>query len=172
MVEDPERRRWAERNLINLKEAALSIVKDEGISDFADVMNRLRYRIATRVPLVDAPETRIRIMTLHSAKGLEGDVIVAAGLAHQMIPGFSESDPQKREEQRRLLYVAITRAREELVLSWPLAATFSDAATNNIVRSGGVFTAPNGERYVRLSKTSFLPASLPTPEPGLDWLQE
>jgi DNA helicase-2/ATP-dependent DNA helicase PcrA len=55
-------------------------------------------------------------MTLHSAKGLEVNRVIVAGLADQILPGEVDSQDQ-REERRRLLYVAVTRAREQLVVS-------------------------------------------------------
>jgi len=165
-IEDEEKRRWVARDLSLLRTAATQLVTDS----FAEVMQRLRYRIATRTPLTDEEKVRVRIMTLHSAKGLEGDAIVVAGLAHQMIPGFAENDQRARDEQRRLLYVAVTRAREELILSWPRSVKYVDAMTNNITRTGGIVTVA-GERFVRLSKTAFLPAPLPAPEAGEDWMR-
>jgi superfamily I DNA/RNA helicase len=112
-------------------------------------------------------EPRVRIMTLHSAKGLEGDAIVLAGIADQMIPGTATG--AVRDEQRRLLYVAITRARQELVVSWARSMGFADAMANG-VRRDQVVTVAGGERRVRLSKSQLLPAGLPTPTAGPEWL--
>lgn len=131
------------------------------------VLEQLAYRIATRAPLEpDADEPRVRIMTLHSAKGLEGDAIVLAGIADQMIPGTATG--AVRDEQRRLLYVAVTRARQELVVSRARSMTFADTMANG-VRRDQVFTA-GGERRVRLSRSQLLPAGLPAPTAGADWL--
>ena len=62
----------------------------------------------------------ITMMTVHSAKGLEFPVVFVAGLEEGIFPhvaGFSD-DPAKLEEERRLAYVAITRARKRLFLSY------------------------------------------------------
>jgi len=72
-----------------------------------------------------------------------------------------------RAEQRRLLYVAITRARDELTLSWPQAIAYADARQNQI-RIDQVVTVDNEPRVV-LSKSSMLPAGL-APAPGNVWL--
>lgn len=168
-LEDEETKRWVTRDIGLLREAARMRLEERDDQSFSDIIDNLRYRIATRTPLTDQPKARVQIMTLHSAKGLEGDSIIVCGLADQMIPGFAEDNEAEREEQRRLLYVAVTRAREELVLSWPRSVKYSDAASNNIAQSGGIFTS-DGERLVRLSKTAFLPASLGQPEAGPDWL--
>jgi len=167
-AEDEEKRRWIERDVDALNVAAQAIVAEalEEVS-LASVLDQLAYRIATRAPLdADADEPRVQIMTLHSAKGLEGDAIVLAGIADQMIPGSATG--AVREEQRRLLYVAVTRARQELVVSWAQSMRFADAIANG-VRRDQVFTAA-GERRVRLSKSQLLPVGLPTPSAGADWL--
>ncbi|MBQ9058602.1 MAG: UvrD-helicase domain-containing protein [Atopobiaceae bacterium] len=60
----------------------------------------------------------ITMMTVHSAKGLEFDTVFVAGLEEGMFPYSSyRNDPTSMEEERRLAYVAITRARRNLFLS-------------------------------------------------------
>ncbi|OHA58879.1 MAG: hypothetical protein A2571_00660 [Candidatus Vogelbacteria bacterium RIFOXYD1_FULL_44_32] len=61
----------------------------------------------------------VRLMTVHASKGLEFDVVFVAGLEQGLFPhkGFGESD-RDEEEERRLFYVAITRARKKLFLSY------------------------------------------------------
>jgi DNA helicase-2/ATP-dependent DNA helicase PcrA len=57
-------------------------------------------------------------MTLHSAKGLEFPVVFLAGIEDGLMPHFhAVKDPDELEEERRLFYVGITRARDMLVLS-------------------------------------------------------
>lgn len=60
----------------------------------------------------------VRLMTIHSAKGLEFDVVFVVGMEEGIFPGYrSIADPAQLEEERRLAYVAITRARKKLYLS-------------------------------------------------------
>ncbi len=67
---------------------------------------------------VDEKSGRVSLMTLHSAKGLEFPVVFLPGLEDGLFPSSrSISEPEKLEEERRLLYVGITRARERLYLS-------------------------------------------------------
>lgn len=60
----------------------------------------------------------VTLMTMHSAKGLEYPVVFAVGMEEGMFPGFRAiGEPEELEEERRLCYVAMTRAKEVLHLS-------------------------------------------------------
>jgi len=64
-------------------------------------------------------EQALSLMTIHSAKGLEFTVVFLVGLEQGLFPhSRSLSDPMQLEEERRLCYVGITRAREQLFLSY------------------------------------------------------
>ena len=63
--------------------------------------------------------TGVTLMTVHMAKGLEWPVVTLAGLEDGLFPlARSASEPGGLEEERRLCYVGLTRAREKLYLSW------------------------------------------------------
>ncbi|GIX50454.1 MAG: hypothetical protein KatS3mg132_648 [Limisphaera sp.] len=64
---------------------------------------------------------RLRLSTVHQAKGLEFDVVFVIMLCEGMFPSArSLEDEEGEEEERRLFYVAVTRARNELYLTFPL----------------------------------------------------
>jgi len=66
-------------------------------------------------------EEQLRLSTVHQAKGLEFDVVFVIMLDEGLFPSArSLNDSEDIEEERRLFYVAITRARNELYLSYPL----------------------------------------------------
>lgn len=89
-------------------------------------------RSATMADFVDELETRmatehapgfegVTIASLHAAKGLEWDAVFLVGMTEGMMPIiYAESDDEV-EEERRLFYVGVTRAREHLAMSWSLA---------------------------------------------------
>ena len=73
--------------------------------------------LITDIDNYDKDANAVVMMTIHSAKGLEFPVVFLPGMEEGVFPGLqSEIDPGELEEERRLAYVAITRAKEELYL--------------------------------------------------------
>ena len=69
----------------------------------------------------DSGGDRVTLMTVHAAKGLEFPIVMVTGLEEQVFPfkGIDPwEDPEELEEERRLAYVAFTRAEEKLILSF------------------------------------------------------
>jgi DNA helicase-2/ATP-dependent DNA helicase PcrA len=109
--------------------AALADLVDEEVAhrpqlDLPGLLVELRMRADARHPPVVQGVT---LASLHAAKGLEWDAVFLVGLADGTLPishalaHGAESEPV--EEERRLLYVGITRARVHLALSWALSRT-------------------------------------------------
>ena len=79
----------------------------------------------------DAPQY-VTLMTLHSAKGLEYDAVFMAGLEEGIFPSMRTAmDEKKLEEERRLCYVGITRARQRLYLSFARRRMIFNQITHN-----------------------------------------
>jgi DNA helicase-2/ATP-dependent DNA helicase PcrA len=89
-----------------------------GVGAFVDDLDR---RAAEQhAPVADG----VTIATLHAAKGLEWDVVFLAGACEGTLPiSYAMDDPAAVEEERRLAYVGVTRARRRLEVSWALART-------------------------------------------------
>ncbi len=72
---------------------------------------------------VDVPPDTVKLTTVHQSKGLEFDVVFVIGVADGMFPGRRSIENGDVEEERRLFYVAVTRAKNELYISYPKVAT-------------------------------------------------
>ncbi len=174
-VPEADKREKSRRDLEQLRDAALAFREKPDSPELSRILDHLRYRIAMRIPLTEVSEARVRIMTLHGAKGFEADVVVIAGVADQIIPGIAPKDPEEaeraREEQRRLLYVSVTRAKRELVISWPQLMEYKDA-TNNNVRIDQVWRRKDKAQVVKLGRTALLPDIPQQPQTGVSWLRD
>ncbi|HYA34310.1 MAG TPA: 3'-5' exonuclease, partial [Candidatus Binataceae bacterium] len=68
----------------------------------------------------DTEDEYLTLSTIHSAKGLEWKVVFLIWAADGRFPGPQSIDPEELEEERRLMYVATTRAKDELYLTYPI----------------------------------------------------
>jgi DNA helicase-2/ATP-dependent DNA helicase PcrA len=88
----------------------------------------------------------VQLLTLHRAKGLEFDAVFLPRLLDRELPFRSQRSAADPDEERRLLYVGITRARRHLYLSWP---TEPRSAPSPFLRELGVLPAPPGRHGTR-----------------------
>lgn len=103
----------------NVKELKSSIVgyanntEDPSLFGFLD-----EVALFTDLDNYEDQEDSVTLMTIHSAKGLEFPTVFVVGMEEGVFPGFqSAGEPDELEEERRLCYVAMTRAKENLHLS-------------------------------------------------------
>jgi superfamily I DNA/RNA helicase len=129
----------------------------------AELLTALNDAIAT--PEIPPDVTQVRIMSLHKSKGLSSPVVVIAGCIEGLLPAAPDRDkpPQEQqadlEEQRRLLYVGLTRVKAApdtnqpgvLLLTYSRAMTLADAMQSGItparVSYGDAFV--NASRFIR-----------------------
>ena len=103
--------------------AIVSMATDlaEELGDDAD-LTALVADLDRRAENAHAPTADgVTLATLHSAKGLEWDAVFCVGVHEGMVPSVHADTPQAIDEERRLFYVGITRARYTLVISWASA---------------------------------------------------
>ncbi|MBB1259703.1 ATP-dependent DNA helicase UvrD2 [Streptomyces alkaliterrae] len=110
------RDRW--ESLAALVRMAEELAAERPSASLADLVAELDGRAAVQ----HAPTAvGVTLASLHSAKGLEWDAVFLVGLTDGMMPITYARTPEQVEEERRLLYVGVTRARRHLHLSWALA---------------------------------------------------
>ena len=104
-------------NLIELVSAARDYElrdREASLSGFVDRLSLLSETDEEK----GAPEARIWLMTLHAAKGLEFPVVVIVGMEEGLFPHMrARDDAEELEEERRLCYVGMTRAKTRLILT-------------------------------------------------------
>ena len=116
----PEIARWKYGNVEGLMDSISSYEEDPDNLDpnLYEYLNRVTLVSRDNLEDVDGRE-RVNLMTIHAAKGLEFDTVFLAGLEKGLIPHARavEEGLNNLEEERRLFYVAITRAKQRLFLS-------------------------------------------------------
>jgi DNA helicase-2/ATP-dependent DNA helicase PcrA len=101
--------------LVAVAEELTAVQPDAGLGDF---VAELEQRVAAQhAPTVQG----VTLASLHAAKGLEWDAVFLVGLVEGTLPIQHAVTDEQVDEERRLLYVGVTRARESIALSWALS---------------------------------------------------
>jgi len=115
------RERWESLAALVALAGEVAAVTDEHqdrVAGLAAFVAELEARAAAaHAPAADA----VTLASLHAAKGLEWRAVFLVGLADGTVPIIYAETPEQLEEERRLLYVGVTRAQEHLALSWARA---------------------------------------------------
>lgn len=127
----------AENRLENLDEfLTVAIEFEEELADntLADFLEGIT--LSSDIDNTDETEDSVTLMTLHSAKGLEFPVVFLVGMEEGIFPGYKSIGEQKElEEERRLCYVGITRAKQHLFLTCARQRTiFGSTSCNQVSR--------------------------------------
>ncbi|WP_131737754.1 ATP-dependent DNA helicase UvrD2 [Actinomadura roseirufa] len=145
------RARW--ESLAALAQLAEDMAADDPRAGLPEFVAELEERAAAQHA---PPLEGVTLASLHAAKGLEWDAVFLAGLTDGMLPIVYAETPAQLEEERRLLYVGITRARVHLGLSWSLSRSPGDSRRRRPSRfldglTGGAATPapPRAERTRR-----------------------
>lgn len=145
--------------------------EDQPVHHLRRVAERLRHQIATNEPLAVGEPSNLQVATLWGAKGVTAEHVYVFGVCQEALPGQRREDYPGTEadyvdEQRRLFYVSITRAKETLVISRALRVGRGAAKQLGL-------TVTTGSRFwADLKMSSFLHdimGVLPTAVPGDSW---
>ncbi len=127
-----------ESRLENLKELLGVAAKydemplDQGLSKFLEDVSLIEDMQEREDR--DGAKNAVTIMTMHASKGLEFDTVFVAGLEEGIFPhSRSLADNKEMEEERRLAYVAITRAKVHLYLLYAVSRTYFGTTQSNVV---------------------------------------
>ena len=123
------RERW--ESLAALHRLAVDVAVADPAAGLRELVVELEERAAAQhAPTVDG----VTLSSLHAAKGLEWDAVFLVGLVDGTVPLVHADTPAQVEEERRLLYVGVTRAREHLSLSWALSRSPGGRASRRPTR--------------------------------------
>ena len=126
-----------EERLLNIRELAALATKYDTLEpqEALDQFLENAALASDQDQLIDAP-AGVKLMTVHSSKGLEFDYVFVGGLEENLFPhkrmNEREISVEQEEEERRLFYVAITRARKRLFLSYASVRTVFGSKQVNI----------------------------------------
>jgi DNA helicase-2/ATP-dependent DNA helicase PcrA len=113
--------------LEDLEQLAVFARQFETVDEFLTQLALLTNVEAEDEQPANRDDEQLKLSTIHQAKGLEFDVVFVIMLCDGLFPSSRSLESQEgEEEERRLLYVAITRARNELYLSYPLIRATSN----------------------------------------------
>ncbi len=127
----------AENRIENLEEfltVAVQFEEEEADNDLSTFLEGIT--LSSDIDGIDEEEESVTLMTLHSAKGLEFPVVFLVGMEEGIFPGYkSIGEPKELEEERRLCYVGITRAKNNLYLTCSRQRTmFGSTSCNPVSR--------------------------------------
>lgn len=124
----------AENRIENLEEfltVAMEFEKEEASNTLQDFLEGMT--LSSDIDNVDETQESVTLMTLHSAKGLEYPVVFLVGMEEGIFPGYRSIGEQKDlEEERRLCYVGITRAKQQLYLTCSKKRTIFGSTSCNM----------------------------------------
>ena len=123
----------AENRIANLDEfltVAIEFEEEFAENKLSDFLEGIT--LSSDLDNADTTEESVTLMTLHSAKGLEFPVVFLVGMEEGIFPGFKcIGEPKELEEERRLCYVGVTRAKENLFLTCAKQRTMFGSTTCN-----------------------------------------
>lgn len=103
-------------NITELKSNAMTLLDENPETTLPDFLEQVA--LVSDLDSYDGDLDRVSLMTMHSAKGLEFDTVFMVGAEDNIFPSYrSMNDPSEMEEERRLAYVAITRAKKMLYIT-------------------------------------------------------
>ncbi|MGL4831136.1 MAG: ATP-dependent DNA helicase UvrD2 [Propionibacteriaceae bacterium] len=141
------RERWESLAALMAMAEDLMTIPEDVVETEPPTLAELVAELDQRAESQHAPVAQgVTLSTMHSAKGLEWDAVALFGIHEGSVPFVLATSPASIDEERRLLYVGITRAKHQLSVSWSRgkngshgsrgASRFLDGLTSTITRQG------------------------------------
>ncbi len=148
----------AENRIENLQELIAVAKEFESLGDPDDLEGFLtRVSLVSDLDAVNLGQDAVKLMTLHSAKGLEFSTVFLTGLEEKLFPHFrSLDDPPALEEERRLMYVGVTRAADQLFLTY--------ARRRMLFANSSGISATIPSRFLKEIRSDLMQGYYPSPE--------
>jgi DNA helicase-2/ATP-dependent DNA helicase PcrA len=128
-----EQAQYKKENIEELKNVASSYVTKYGAKSLEMFLQEIALIEQEQDKNKDGSGMNVNLMTLHSSKGLEFDYVFMVGMEEGLLPhSRSFTDEEELEEERRLCYVGITRAREKLYLTFAERRQTREGYSNQI----------------------------------------
>lgn len=141
--------------LENIKELRSVALAYPNLTQFLETITLVEQEYASKKLAEGERKNAVTLMTLHAAKGLEFPIVFMIGMEEGLFPhSRSLMDKQELEEERRLCYVGITRAKEKLFLTHAKKRIFFGQKTSNII-SRFVLELPEHIVTVHVASESF-----------------
>lgn len=141
--------------LENIKELATLASKYDALAPEEGIEKLLEdAALATDQDSLEKNENAVKLMTVHAAKGLEFDYVFIVGLEEGLFPHERMDEHADDEEERRLFYVALTRARKQVFLSHAIVRTIYGSQT---IQTQSQFIADIGEEHIEVLNEQVLP---------------
>jgi DNA helicase-2/ATP-dependent DNA helicase PcrA len=145
--------------------------------DAGDVLEALVQSI-TQDDVPQHPDF-VRVMSLHKSKGLTSASVYIVGAVHGILPTVTSAQADEIEaamlEGRRVFYVAVTRAAQELVISNSLSMDLADATARRIAFDRRTIRIVDGRHTIKTIASPYvaeLDTAVPRPVRGSAWLAE
>ena len=173
-AKDTEENKTRLENVRELKSSINSYVENAEEPTLAGFLEEIA--LYTDLETYNEGDDAVVMMTMHSAKGLEFPHVFLVGFEDGLFPGMRAiGDPEEMEEERRLCYVAITRAKKDLTITYArqrmlygrtsaaMASRFlREIPEDNMIRKGNVIPRPQNPYYYQ-DRDGFTVSTRPSP---------
>ena len=174
LTDDPPSGRGAAREEWDALRAIVGLAEEMAASRPESDLEAFATELAHRAEAQHAPTVDgVTLASLHAAKGLEWDAVFLVGLVDGTLPITHATTPEQVAEEKRLLYVGVTRARRHLVMTWAAARAAGGRRSrkpSRFLTALGARVDPPGHRPAKQPKATA--ALAPEDEPVFEALRD